>query len=299
MAEPLARRGWKGLAALLLLSGMVTAAPAPAEAQPPPGAWLSGWPTTELVDGQRVGVSGYEFEPNSHLEIFQCRGGAVDERDCDGYTVASFDVDADGSFHMEFRIDTRFFLPSGDPVDCRTVPEGCEIGVGFVADADQWPEIELHFRPDVQPDPWVHISAWPTTGLKDGDVVKIHGEKLSAQEEAFAYLCRSGRGDLRARCDLDRMVKGVPEVHGSINLQLTVRPRFTTPLGNDIDCTTVAGGCEVVISAGFGTPPDRWSAEAVSFVVDPTTTTTTTTTPTSKPTAKPAMPIERPARFTG
>jgi hypothetical protein len=319
-----ARRAAARSAVLLaLVAGLVVVGPTPTSAGPvaaravaaPPGATVEVTPNTDLVDFQAVHVTGSGFEGETLLEIFQCRGGAVSERDCDGYNAFFADVGEGGRVDETFYVDARIWLPSGVPIDCRTAPEGCEIGIGLLGDADEWPEAALNFDPDAPLRPPVSATVAPSTGLSDGQVVRVHGEHLSPREEGFAYLCGPGSGIPGTRCDLDRAVRGVPEPDGSIDLDLTVESRFTTPFGDEVDCTTAVGGCDVVVAWGFTGPPDRTTAVPVSFgSSEPTTTTTsrpstttttrpstttTTTRPTSRPAATPAKPIRRAARFTG
>jgi hypothetical protein len=315
------RIGARPLILLGLVAGLVTVAPVPTAAQPvvplvaaaPPGATVEITPNVDLVDFQAVRVTGSGFTGETLLEIFQCRGGALSERDCDGYNADFIDVRDGGVIDETVYVDARIWLPSGVPVDCRTAPDGCEIGVGFMLDADEWPEAALHFDPDAPLLPVVTGTVTPSTGLEDGAVVRVHGEHLSFREEGFAYLCGPGSGIAGTRCDLDRLVRGVPDADGAIDLDLMVQSRFTTPFGDEVDCRTATGGCEVVVSWGFGGPPDRQTAVPVSFSgqeppTTPTTPTTVSTTVTTtrpkppvtpSPPAEPARPVRAIARFTG
>jgi len=311
----LRRIGSRPVILLVLVAGLVAVAP-PATAAAPPGAAVVVTPNVDLVDFQTVRVTGTGFVGETLLEIFQCRGGALSERDCDGFNAFFVDVDGAGNVDETFVVDARIWLPSGVPVDCRTAPEGCEIGIGLLGEAGEWPESALHFDPDAPLRPVVTGTVTPSTGLEDGDLVRVHGEHLSPREEGFAYLCGPGSGIVGTRCDLDRAVRGVPGPDGSIDLDLTVQSRFTTPFGDEVDCRTAPGGCVVVVSWSFSGPPDRQAAVPVSFrgqEPPPTssTTTTTTTSPTSttttgpkppakpSPAATPARPVRAAARFTG
>jgi hypothetical protein len=311
-----------------LAAGLVVGAPTTSSARSvgaravvaPPGATVEVSPNADLVDFQAVHVTGTGFDGETLLEIFQCRGGAVSERDCDGYNAFFADVGEGGRVDETFYVDARIWLPSGVPVDCRTAPEGCEIGVGFLGDADEWPEAALHFDPNAPLRPVVSATVTPSAGLQDGQVVQVHGEHLSPREEGFAYLCGPGSGIPGTRCDLDRAVRGVPGPDGTLDLELAVQSRFTTPFEDEVDCTTASGGCEVVVAWGFTGPPDRTTAVPVSFgssepttttTMRPTTTTrpstttttmrpsTSTTRPMPRPPATAAKPIRKAARFTG
>lgn len=289
--------------AVALAAGLTVADGAPGASQPaPPGPTVSVTPATGLVDFQLVRVTGSGFDPGALLEYFECRGGAVSEADCDGFNADFVDADAAGNVDFTVPVDARIYLPDGTEVDCRTDPAGCEIGVGYMLDADLWPEAALGFDPDAPLRPVVTATADPRTGLQDGDVVALHGENLSFREESFAFLCAAGDADPGARCDIDRLTRGVPDQDGSVDMTLEVHHRFDTPLAGTVDCTAAPGGCEIVVSWGFFGPPDRRASVPVSFAEEPpgstTTVPTTTTTPT-RPTAPSAVPVRARPRFTG
>jgi hypothetical protein len=296
---------WRRAAgALALAVGLTVALGPPGAAQPaPPGPTVSVTPSSGLVDFQFVRVTGSGFEPNALLEYFECRGGAVSEADCDGFNADFVDADGAGNVDFTIPIDARIYLPDGTEVDCRTDPAGCEIGVGFMLDADEWPEAALGFDPAAPLRPVVTATADPSTGLRDGDVVALHGENLSFREEAFAFLCAVGDAAPGERCDIDRLVRGVPDQDGSVDLALEVHHRFDAPLAGTVDCTVAPGGCQIVVSWSFFGPPDRRASVPVSFAEKPpptsTTVPTTTSTVPTPPVARPAVPVRTQPRFTG
>jgi Neocarzinostatin family len=286
------RRRIAGLVGSALAVGTLSAAgPTPGTAAAVRAApTVTATPSTGLVDFQLIRVTGSGFPPAPLMEIFECRGGATSEVDCDGYNADFVDSDGNGNVVYDFRVDARIYLPSGEAVDCRTDPAGCEIGIGFMLDADEWPEVALEFDPDAPLRPPVTASVRPSTGLVDGQVVIVHGENLSPREEAFAYLCAVGTTMPGTRCDLDRAVSSVPDPDGSIDLHLDVRPQFPTPLAGSIDCLNPPGGCEVVLSWGFSGPPDRVDQVPVSFAGAP---------PPPPPPSPPAPPAPGTPTFTG
>jgi hypothetical protein len=298
----------RGAAVLALATGLLVAGGPPGSAQPEPTPTVTVTPATDLVDFQLVQVTGSGFEPGTWVEYYECRGGAVSEADCDASNAFEADVDGAGDVEVTFAVDARIYLPDGTEVDCRTDPAGCELGVGYILDADEWPAAALHFDPDAPLRPPVAATAAPTAGLRDGDVVAVHGDNLSHREEAFAYLCAAGDTDVGARCDLDRLARGVPDQDGSIDLDLEVHRRFAPPQGGTVDCAAAPGGCEILVSWGFYGWPDRRATVPVSFAAappGPTTSTTGATTatvppgPAAPPTAAPAAPVPARPRFTG
>jgi len=258
------------------------------------GPTVTVTPDTGLVDFQQVQVTGSGFEPNALLEVFECRGGATSDADCDGYNADFIDIDGAGNvLPYNMWVDARIYLPDGTAVDCRTDAQGCQIGVGFMVEAGQWPAAALHFDPSAPLRPEVSATATPSTGLADGDVVQVRGEHLSFREEAFAYLCAAGTTDVGTRCDLDHLARGVPDHEGSIDLAITVHPQFDPPLAAPLDCTAVSGGCVVVLSWSLTGPPDRQAQVPVTFAATAPTTSTTA------PPALPTAPVEAQAVLTG
>lgn len=290
----------RGLAAAALLGGMVVVG-GRAEAGPTPTVTVT--PNVDLVDFQPVQITGSGFTPNALLEWFECRGGAVDEFDCDANNADFIDVDGSGNVDETVYVDARIYLPDGTEVDCRTDPAGCEIGVGFLLDADEWPEDALHFDPAAPLLPVVTGSVTPDTGLVEGQEVAVQGEHLSFREESFARVCAEGSGDIGTRCDLDHEVRGVPDASGVATGSMAVYPRFSPPLGGSFDCTDPGTDCYVDITWGYDPPPDRRAAVPISFAVEapPTTSTTTTTPATTTPTqpAAPAQPVAATPVLTG
>lgn len=266
---------------------------------------LTVTPNGALVDFQRVELTGVGLEPGLH-EWYQCRGGAVDESDCDGYNADFISVGEDGTTREVVYVDARIYLPDGTEVDCRTDPAGCVLGVGFMAEAGQWPTVPLRFDPAAPLLPEVTATVAPSSGLVDDQAVTVRGEHLSFREEAFAYLCTDGSGAVGTRCDIDRMARTVPDAHGRATVSLEVRSTFTPPLSTEaVDCRAPDTPCFVVLGWSFDPPPDRQAHVPVSFAPLPPTTTTTTTsttttsTPSSPVAPPPATPVPGQAHFTG
>ena len=262
---------------------------------------LTVTPNVDLVDFQRVELTGTGLEPGLH-EWYQCRGGAVDESDCDGYNADFISVAADGTTSEVVYVDARIFLPDGTEVDCRTDPAGCVLGVGFMAEAGDWPTVALDFDPAAPLRPPVAATVDPASDLEDDQVVQVHGANLSPREEAFAYLCVEGTEAVGRRCDLDRMARTVPDPDGDATLALSVRAAFTTPMGAKVDCREQGASCYVAVGWSFAPPPDRRAAVPVSFAaLAPPSSTTTSTTATTVPTTTPppAVPVTGGSSYTG
>ena len=287
-------RGVRALAALVLVVGSVGLGAAPTQAATPA---LTVAPDTGLTDFSRVDVTGTGFDGHSLLEIYQCRTGAVGDSGCDAANAFFVDV-VGGTISAEFYVDARIYLPSGEAVDCRSDAAGCAIGVGFLADAGDWPQAPIAFDPDAPLRPEVAATATPDQGLTDGQAVTINGEHLTFREESSAYVCVDEPGDPGERCDLDRMVRGAAEPDGTLALDLEVWSSFNAPLGGARTCGPQGDECVVLVNWGFFGAPDRRAAVPISFSVAPPTTTTTVPPAQSQP-APAAAAVTAQANFTG
>ena len=284
----------RALAVAAVIAGFLVVGATPAGAAPA----ITVVPNTGLTDFSPVQVSGSGFDGQSSLEIYQCRGGAVDEFDCDASNAYQFGVRPDGTFDYEFYVDARIYLQGGEEVDCRTDPGGCAIGVGFIAEAGDWPQAPIAFDPDAPLRPGVAATVAPDRRLTDGQTVIINGANLSPREESFAYVCVDGPGEPGERCDIDRLARGVPEPDGTLVLDLAVWSSFNAPLGGPRTCGLKGDECVVLVNWAFFGAPDRRAAVPISFAVAPPTTTTTV--PSAQPQPAPAAaPVSAQASFTG
>ena len=235
----------------------------------PATAVLGANPSSGLVDFQPVQVTGTGFPASTILEIFECRGGAVDEFGCDPTNVFIVDTDPTGAVNTTFYVDARIYVQGGSQeVDCRTDPAGCILGVGFVVDADQAATLPISFDASAPLRPPVSATVTPDHNLVDGQTVMVHGEHLSPREEAFASCAR--REPLRSANDATSTswYARIPAPDGSIDLQLAGRSRFTAPLGPIVDCT-IAPGCVVLVSWGLALTADRTALVPVTFAPPP------------------------------
>lgn len=315
---PTRSRLLRSLLAAALVAGLTLVGGTPAGAQTPS---ITVTPSTGLADWTYVRITGSGFQPGALMEWYQCRGGAVDENDCDGFNADYIDADGAGEVDLVVPVDARIYLPDGTEVDCRTEPAGCVIGVGYMLDAGEWPTAALDFDPDLPLRPGVAATADPTTGLVDGQTVTVRATNVLPRFETWVFQCLGGAGagsassEMGVRwgrmCHLDNEVRGVADLETeTLEVDLTVHEQFTTPFGDRIDCTTAPEGCEILVAWGFSDQPDRKAVVPIRFAAqDPTPPTTpptappppppTTRPPTPQPPAPPAAPRPGTPGYTG
>lgn len=285
------------LVAFVLVAGSVGVIASPAPAATPA---ITVSPNTNLADFSPVQVTGTGYDGYTSLEVYQCRGGAVDEFDCDASNAFDLDAGPAGTIDYQFYVDARIYLPSGEAVDCRTDPAGCVIGVGFILDADEWPQAALDFDPSAPLKPPVTATVTPDGDLEDGQVITVAGQNLSFREETFAYVCIADSAEPGRRCDIDRLVRGVAAADGTIELELPVFSAFNAPLVGPRTCGPQGDECEVVVSWSFFGAEDRRASVPISFAVPESVPTVPTTVPVERPAPAPAAaPVSREANFTG
>lgn len=301
---------WRRVALVGAVPALAAVAPGPsgaeAGAQPsPPGITVTATPSTGLVDFQFVHVTGTGFEPGQLLEIFQCRADAVDESGCDPDNADFVDSDAAGVVEVDWPVDARIYDESGREFDCRSVPDGCKIGIGLLADFASSGFALLDFDPDAPLLTPVGVRVTPDGGLRDGQTVTVHGAGLLDRFETFAYQCVAGPVRSAATCNFDQDVRGVAHPDGTIALQYRVEALLRPANGDaPVDCTSTPGACVVELALGFSDRPDRFARAPITFRDPAPTTTTTTTPPTTTPprppaAPPPAAPVVRPPTFTG
>ena len=101
---------------------------------------LTFTPTTDLVDGQTVTVTGAGFAPGESVALVQCRGGDQDQSGahCDlPHTLVYRTADAEGVLLTTLTARLLLTTSAYGTIDCATVVEGCIFGWGLLGDL-QW-----------------------------------------------------------------------------------------------------------------------------------------------------------------
>lgn len=214
---------------------------------------VSAAPDTGLVDGDVVTVSGRGF-PRSVDDfgvatVTPCRTPLTGPGDCDLGERQYVEVLADGSLRGTVVVGAVLALDGG-PYDCRTgtcalmaQPDDFFDELGELSEAGLAP---IAFDPGgaLRPPPTLTVD--PSTGLRDGDAVELHGAGFDPGRGFQVAQCRAGATSFQD-CLGNPIYFGWSdndEIVGSFGL----RARFRDGNGHLVDCRVES--CSIVIGHG-------------------------------------------------
>jgi hypothetical protein len=228
---------------------------------------LSADPSTGLLDGQKIAVSGTNFTPGAGIFLVECPAAEVvgdNYLQCLEGLINSVPVDASGDLTATFKV-TRVLAGENGPVDCAT--SACELVAFNAGNADQTATTPLSFA-DVAIVPPV-MTATPATGLDDGQDITVTGKGFRAGDDYLLSECVAGSTD-GSQCVAEEGLGNVEQVeakghagHFSVSFQVA---RILTLIDGTVDCAQ-APGC--VLGAIDENDPSGSVASAVALSFDP------------------------------
>jgi hypothetical protein len=203
-------------------------------------------PSTGLVDGQEITVTGTGFPPGESVGVVMCTReagrdhGARGVEACNIGHFAQTTSSEDGVAVVTFAV-RRIVVLDGQDVDCASEAGRCLLGMGMLSDYDTSGGVLVDFDPSVPlPDP-PSATAEPARDLVDGDRVEVRVAGLTPGGTTSASLC----DEAQEMCvELGRGAHGTVGDDGVAVLQLRVWRQFALPMwgpenpGRNIDCAT-------------------------------------------------------------
>lgn len=149
---------------------MVVMGAAPAWAAPT----IVATPSTDLIDGQVVDVTGSGLAPDRQVAVLQCVSGGTDVfAFCQIGGFVSTTTDSTGAFSTSFTV-RRVISPTGEDVDCAASAGRCVLAVDdFSTDYDA--STPLHFDPEGPLPPQLEITATPVSAAVRDNQVLLQG----------------------------------------------------------------------------------------------------------------------------
>lgn len=267
-----------GALVALVLSAVLSSVAAPAaQGQDASTAAISVDPTTGLVDGQHVTVTGSGWDEYLVAVLFEC---SADLERCAG-PFGFAGGDDHGDFSLEMMVRTSFTDEDG-PVDCRT--EDCVIaaGVGIEsAPREATPEdvddrvVPVSFDPSAPLLDPPSLDADPASGLVDDQQVTLTGERYVPDEASIAQ-CPLGFTDPDHACEF--LSLALIRDFGDLDERVRVHAVIETDEG-PTDCRSTAcvfaiigwGAGETLATAPVGLDPNGPLKPPASLTVTPGT----------------------------
>jgi len=246
---------------------------------------LSADPSTGLLDGQQITVSGTGFGAKSDYDIVECPTGDVNPLDCDPGTVGVVKTDTTGSFSSPFTaIRMIVGFESGTPIDCATAG-ACDL-TALDSNLTAVAETPIAFA-DVAIIP-ATVSADPSTGLLDGQTITVSGTNFTPNAPVSLSECAGTAGQESCAFVLVGAGKGgggggqggfgetIADASGSFSTSFKVI-RMVDGLEGPVDCAQPPG-CQIIASNESGTIQASASISFADVVIVPPVMTATPST---------------------
>lgn len=218
-------------------------------------------PSTMLVDGESVEVTGSGFPAGVVVFMVQCLSGAGQAGCALGYQVAAT-TDAGGEFATTF-IVSRLLRIDGAGTDCAT-PGACIIGAGVPPDGSAGSaDAEIQFDPSIPLPPPPKLQVTPDRGLVEGQAVTASGTGFPDALQVGVVQCAApalGAED----CLVDEVVYATVTGGGTFSTPIVVHRRLATPNGT-VDCAN-PGAC--VLGAAPLSDQSRGATAPITFAGD-------------------------------
>lgn len=212
----------------------------------PPPVVVTASPSTGLLHGQDVSVTGSGFDPFDYGSVTQCSLDTQGQLDACRSSNSFVSIDAAGAFTTTISVTRRLWSYSGVFVDCAEIQ--CVIiadsGFGTTARAN------ISFDGTVAPPPPPAASVTPSTGLVHAAPVTVEGVNFDRNADIeieqcseIAFVCRR---------QTQRTTSGAD---GSFSASVPLSRTLTDPFaGNQVDCADIANACYVNVwdsSSGY------------------------------------------------
>ena len=247
------------LAACAVVAAVVAAVPtsdSAAEPQSTAVPSITVTPSTGLVSGQMVTVTGSGFTPSAQVALSDCLSAKTTQGFCTGIPPYSAFADASGNFTYQYRVARGAFDETVAPpvlVDCAAAPETCSLFAYVGGAVPQVAFAPISFDASVPP-PSPVVTVTPSGPVQDGQTLEVTGTGFAPNSDAFVGQCAPEvRADfLSSPCVFLGGVRPI-DSQGNLTTSLTIEALFSFPWPvngqNFIDCSTAPGVCFVRVTS--------------------------------------------------
>jgi hypothetical protein len=188
-------------------------------------------PSTDLLDGQTVTVTGSGFKASTDYVLLECQAGATKVPTGCGLVDLDFiSSDSTGSFSTPFDVARMITLEaSGTTIDCAV--QSCVLDVGTEKGALTSASAPISFD-DVAIVPPT-VSADPSTDLRDGQTITVSGTDFSPNALIEIVECETAGSS--ASCDPDTGYPADADSDGTFSTPYPVT-RVIDDGGGPVDC---------------------------------------------------------------
>jgi hypothetical protein len=199
-------------------------------------------PSTGLLDGQTITVSGTNFKPDAELGVAECVTGTVTPSPLTCFLGTLVAADGNGSFSTPDTV-IRIISVAQGTTDCAQ-PTACVLMAFDFADPSQVASTPISFQ-DIVIVPPV-LAASPSTGLVDGQSITVSGKGFKPHHHYALSECVAGSTD-GSECVATNGLGNVTTVtaKGSGRFTTTIQvARVLTLISGTVDCAQ-APGCVI------------------------------------------------------
>ena len=205
-------------------------------APPPAPPSASAVPSSGLVSGQIITVSGSGFNPSATIAVLECVSSATGLDDCDPSTDVFLQPTAAGTFITLFTAQRIITVSSGGRIDCAQ-PQACVLGVGnpYIYNSPQEAFVPIAFDPNGPLPQPPSASAVPNSALAPGQIITVSGSSFNPKAPIVVVECDSSpKGP--ADCDLSTELYVQATTAGTFITYYTAQRFITVSSRSRIDC---------------------------------------------------------------
>jgi hypothetical protein len=229
---------------------------------------VSAVPSTGLLDGQKIKVTGANWSPGAHIALAECPAQIDEGCGFSASTGHGITAGTAGTFSASFKV-SRFIDQENGPLDCAQ-PSTCVLEAFNIDDPDQTASTPITFA-DVVIVPPV-MTASPSADLVDGQDITVTGTGFRHHDYIALSECTARPAESTECAGLNgegNLVQVETDSRGRFTATFNVARVLTLENGT-VDCT-VAPGCVIgaVEEQGLIQAPEAVTALSFNPAVPP------------------------------